>query len=215
MCIKDRSLLLLMLCLIYSAHSRADTSKYEVGLRANLLLGNGTPANDMIGFGIAGRYYLAEGWFIGAALETYDFDFERPIEVVDLEQDRNVDVIDASVSTTVVSAALGKQYGADNAGFDWFWSIGIGAGFPDVDSVSGPLSTGGTFELDTTSSTEFHLMGQLGTSYHFSTHWSVNFTARAEYHFIDYEVTDRETGATGSIDSQTPLGLHFGSSYRF
>ena len=213
--VNDKKFLILVLCILYPGYSNADSAKYEVGLRANVLLGNGTPANDMIGFGIAGRYYLADGWFIGAALENYEFDFERPIEVVGLEQDRNVGVIDATVSNTVVSVALGKKYGVDDSGFDWFWSVGIGAGFPEVDSVSGPLETGTTFDLDTTSSTEFHLMGQLGAAYHFSAHWSVNCTARAEHHFIDYVVTERGTGATGTIDSQTPLGFHFGTSYRF
>lgn len=58
-------------------------------------------------------------------------------------------------------------------------------------------------------------MGKLGASYHFSPHWSVNLTARAEHHFIDYKVTERGTGASGSIDSQTPLGFHIGTSYRF
>lgn len=173
----DNTLLLFVLCLSLPIHSYADPSKYEVGLRANVLFGDGVPANDMIGYGIGGRYYLAEGWFIAAALETYTFDFERPIEVVGLEQDREADVIDAEVNTTVVSAALGRKYGADRSGFDWFWSIGIGAGFPDDDSVSGPLSTGGTFDLSTTSSTEFHLMAKLGAAYHFSPHRS-GYTAK-------------------------------------
>lgn len=210
----SRTLMLMAVCLLWANQSSADSSRYEMGLQANFLLGDGVPANDIIGYGIAGRYYLSNGWFIAAVLETYDFDFERPIEVVGLKQDRNVDVIDATVSLTVLSAALGRNHG-DNFGFDWFWSVGIGAGFPDVESVSGPLSTGGTFDVSTTTSTEYHLMGKLGTYYYFLPHWSANFTLRAEHHFVAYAVTERSTGASGTIDSQTPLGLHVGTRYRF
>ena len=38
------------------AFAQDDESKFEIGLRANVLLGDGVPANDILGFGIIGRY---------------------------------------------------------------------------------------------------------------------------------------------------------------
>ena len=64
--------LLLACC---ASTSIAQESQWEVGLRGNVMLGDGLPANDMLGFGVISRYYLNDGWFAGAALDTTDFDF--------------------------------------------------------------------------------------------------------------------------------------------
>ncbi len=69
-----------LLSLVSTAYS--DAPRYEVGLRGNVLLGDGVPANDILGFGVTGRYYLRDGWFAGLVLDTYDYDFERPSDVV-------------------------------------------------------------------------------------------------------------------------------------
>lgn len=196
-----------------SAH--ADEGDYEISLRYIGLFGDGIPSNDILGFGVAGRRFLNDGWFVGAALERYEFDFERPITIVGLMQDPNVKTIDSTTTSTVLSGHLGRRYGALDRGLDWFWSVGLGVGFPDVKDVTGPTSTGGTFDLTTDAGTEFHLMGALGTSYRFSPQWSVDLAARAEHHFMDYKVLDRDSGATGKIDSQSPLGVHVGFSWRF
>lgn len=188
---------------------------YEIEVRANVLLGDGVPANDILGFGVAGRYYLKDRWFVSGAIEAYDYDFEHPVNVVGLLQDPNVKTIDASVSTTVISAGIGRTYDFSLEKFDWFWELGLGAGFPDVDNASGPLSTGGTFTLATDASTEFHLLGKLGASYHFTPNWTASFVARLEHHFMDFKVTEMGTGATGTVDSQTPMGAHLALSYSF
>ncbi len=193
----------------------AESSRYELGVRANVLLGDGQPANDILGVGINGRYYLSDGWFVGAAIESYDYDFERPIEVVGLRQDPAVKTIDAKTSMTVASAALGRVYGRESGKFDWFWSLGLGAGFPDVANATGPLDGGGTFDLRTDAGTELHIQAKLGIAYQFSERWSVNAAARAEQHMMDYKVREQSTGNTGKVDSQTPLGMHLGISYRF
>ena len=45
---------------------------------------------------------------------------------------------------------------------------GLGVGFPDVDDIGGPTATGGTFDLTYDAKTEFHVVGTLGTTYHFT-----------------------------------------------
>ena len=139
------AIFLLLFILTPAAHS--DETRYEIGLRANVLLGDGVPANDILGLGVVGRYRLKDGWFIGAGLDLYDYDFERPWRVVGLEQDPNVDTIDASADNTVLSGSIGRLYNETDHGFDWFWTLGIGLASPNVDDVAGPTDVGGTFDL--------------------------------------------------------------------
>jgi hypothetical protein len=176
---------------------------------------DGLPANDMLGYGVIGRYYLNEGWFAGAALDTTDFDFEHTSAILGIPQDPAVKAIDAAATNTIISAFMGRQYGNTDRGFDWFWTAGVGAGFPDVKDVSGPVDGGGTFDITTDSGTEIHLISSLGTSYHFSPAWSATFAARLDHHFMDHKLTDRVSGATTTVDSQTPVGVSISVNRRF
>lgn len=193
----------------------ADEEQFEVGLRANVLLGDGKPANDILGVGLVGRRALQDGWFIGGSLDAYQYDFERPAAWLGIAQDPGADVIDADGSSTVLGVSMGREYGDANNGFRWFWSLGLGVGFPSVDDVSGPVAGGGTFDLTFDSGTEVHVMGAVGTSWYFSSRWSTSLTARLEHHFMDIKITDRVSGATSKIDSQTPMGAYLSLNYRF
>lgn len=192
-----------------------EDDQYEISARGNVLLGDGVPANDMLGFGAIVRRHLSDGWFVGITLDTYDYDFERPSLVVGIPQDPAVKTIDASASNTVVGGFLGRQYGNRDQGFDWFWTAGLGIGFLDVEDISGPTDTGGMFDLTFDASTEIHLMTSLGTSYHFTPAWAVSLALRLEHQFIDITVTDRVTGATGNVDSQSPHGAYLSVDYSF
>ena len=207
------AIFLVLFLLESTAHS--DETRYEIGLRANVLLGDGVPANDIMGFGVIGHYNLRDGWFAGATLDTYDYDFERPSLVLGIAQDPAVKDIDASASNTVLGGFVGRHYGDSGQGFDWFWTAGLGVGFSDVDDVGGPTETGGTFDLTFDANTEFHLMGTLGTSYHFTPTWSATFAARIEHHFMDIQITDRVTGSTAKVDSQSPVGAYLSINYSF
>ena len=206
-------LIALVVFLTCSVHANAQ-SKFEVGLRANVLLGDGQPANDILGAGLIGKYYLSDGWFVAATLDNYDYDFERPYRTVGLEQDPNIKTIDSSIKTTALGGAIGRHFG-DKSGFDWFWSAGVGVGFPKTTNVSGPTDTGGTFDLVIDAKTEIQIMGTLGTTYYLSDKWSFTAAARAEHHFLDLSVVDLDSGATGKVDSQTPLGAYLSVNVAF
>lgn len=210
-----RSTIVFFMFVLLVGTSQADESKFELGLRANVLLGDGVPANDILGAGVIGRYRLNNGWFIGAGLDSYEYDFERPYELVGVEQDPNVDVIDAAADSTVLSGSFGRLNNETDRGFDWFWTLGIGFASPDVEDVSGPTDTGGTFDLTFDVGNEIHLMATLGTSYNFSSSWSTSFAARLEHHFMDILITDSVTGNTATIDSQSPVGAYWSLNYRF
>lgn len=205
----------ILLALSPSTDAFAQESKIDIGLRANVLLGDGVPANDILGAGVIGRYRLNNGWFVGAGIDGYKYDFERPASILGIAQDPNVDVIDAKADSTVLFGSFGRLYNETDRGFDWFWSLGLGFASPSVDDVSGPTDTGGTFDLTFDVGNEIHLMGTLGTSYNFSSKWSTSFSARVEHHLMDVTITDRVTGETGTIDSQTVTGAYLSLNYRF
>ena len=66
-----------------------------------------------------------------------------------------------------------------------------------------------------TAGTELHIIGSLGVGWQFGRHWSSTLTARAEHHFIDLRITDLVSGASGTIDSLSPLGFYLSADYRF
>jgi len=193
----------------------ADDSKFDVGLRGNVLLGDGTPANDILGAGVMARYRLNNGWFIGAGIDSYTFDYERPWKILGLRQDPNIATIDASADNTVFSGSFGRLYNETNHGFDWFWTMGVGFASPNVDDLGGPTDTGGAFDITFDVGNEIHLMATLGTSYNFSESWSTSFSARIEHHFMDVLITDNVSGNTTKLDSQSPIGAFFSLHYRF
>ena len=198
-----------------SSVSYAQESKVDIGLRANVLLGDGVPANDILGAGVIGRYRLNNGWFIGAGIDGYKYDFERPASVLGISQDPNEDVIDAKADNTVLFGSFGRLYNETDRGFDWFWSLGLGFASPSIEDVSGPTDTGGTFDLTFDVGNEIHLMGTLGTSYNLSKRWSTSFAARVEHHSMDVTITDRVTGESAKIDSETYTGAYLSLNYRF
>ena len=171
---KTQSFAIFLVLFLLVPTAQSDETRYEIGLRANVLLGDGVPANDILGLGVIGRYRLTDGWFIGAGLDLYDYDFERPWRVVGLEQDPNADIIDAPAENTVFSGSFGRLYNETNHGFDWFWTLGLGFAFPSVDDIAGPTDTGGTFDLIFDVGNEIHLMATLGSSYNFSESWSAS-----------------------------------------
>ena len=189
-------------------------SKFELGLRGNVLLGDGVPANDILGFGLIGKYELSDGWYLAGTLDAYDYDFERPYQVAGLSQDPGVKTIDSKIKSTTLGAAIGRHYG-DKSGFDWFWTAGVGVGLPDSSNISGPTDTGGTFDLLIDAKTEIQIMSTLGTTYYTSGRWSFTAAARAEHHFLDITVTDQVTGDTGKVESQTPLGAYLSVNVAF
>ena len=56
----------------------AQESRFEIGMRGLVLLGKGTPANDMLGEGLIGRFALSDAWRLGIALDGVTFDYETP-----------------------------------------------------------------------------------------------------------------------------------------
>jgi hypothetical protein len=61
--------------------------KFDLGLRANILAGDGEPTNDVLGYGLFGHVPLNDRWSIGFAIDhSPEFDVERTAKIVGFER---------------------------------------------------------------------------------------------------------------------------------
>lgn len=190
-------------------------SDLELSMRTNVLVGDAVPANNVMGIGVIGRFYLDDGWFTGATLDIYEHDYEATTEFVGVARDPADSGLDTAASNTVLGGFFGRLYGKTDRGFDWFWSAGVGLGFREIGELSGGIEGGEALAVTYEAGTEYHLTGTLGTSYHFTPTWSATFAARLEHHFIDVTATDTASGATTILNSQSPYGAYFSIDFRF
>ena len=147
-------------------------------------------------------------------VERYEFDYEEPYKVLGIQRPAGIEAIDGSTESTVVSAWVEKEFGGSDR-WRWFWSAGLGYSFLTVDTVTGPTADGGQFDIRTDARNEPQLHGSAGLRYRFGARWSVQAALLAQHHFTDYDLRDAISGLTGSIGSQTPIGISFGFSSRF
>lgn len=209
--------LIVTLALVAGASTVAAQSepRFDFGIRPIVVTAGGEPANDIISLGVFGRYRLAPDVLIGFGIDQAEYDFERPWNVVGLEQDSSVDVIDAPTSSTVFSAWIEKQHGNAASPYRFFWGGGLGFAAPSVDDVQGPLEGGGSFALTTDAGTEVIASAFVGARRSLGNRFGVEFALRADHHFSEWQVTDTVSGATGVTGDYTGLGAHLGLYMKF
>jgi hypothetical protein len=207
--------LLVLIAIVFpsaSAHAGASDSRFEVGVRYVLVTAGGEPANDMMAGGVFARFRLNERWRVGAALDSMSGDYERPYELVGLTSPEE---IDGTIDSLLVSGWIERVYGKPQRKLRWFWTAGLGFTSPDVDDVTGPTSGGGTFEIATDPGSETIVSVTGGLRRLFGRRWGFEAAARFDHHFADWDVVDRVSGMTGSVDDYTSIGLHLGILFRF
>ena len=204
-----------LLCLT-AAPAAAGDGAFDLGVRANVLVGNGEPTNDMLGFGLFARFRVGSGWRVGVGVDhTPEFDVEGIAALVGQSQDPAADVIDAKGSATVVRAWLERSYPSAGGGFEWFWTVGTGVGNVEVDEVSGPRAGGGTFTVDTDAGTEWIAAGSLGLRWFFVRMVALEVAGRLDYHFADWALEETVTRTTTTVDDYLVTGGHVGLTFRF
>lgn len=197
------------------ALAQGQEGRFDLGVRAVLTGADGEPANDIPGYGAFGHYRLSDRWKLGLSVDTAEFDFEQPAKVLGLRQSESVDVIDALAESTTVSAWIERTFGRPQGRAEWFLGAGLGFATIDVPDASGPLQGGGRFDIETEVDNEIvaQLLG--GVRLHFGRRWALEFALRADQHFAKWEVRDRVSGRTATIDDYRALGGHLGVSFRF
>jgi hypothetical protein len=181
-------------------------------MRGLVLLGKGTPANDMIGEGLIGRYAFSDAWRVGLALDGVTFDYETPNRTLGIPA---TTVVDGLNEWRRVSVLVERRFGGER-NWRWHWLAGLGhADVQPISNVTGQRSDGGMFDIATTADDELHIFAGGGAHREIKRRWLLDTTLTVEHHDTHYELVDTVSGARGTIGAQTVYGIAIGMSYRF
>ncbi len=193
---------------------RAETgAQYELSARANIVGGNGTPSNDILGIGIILHRKLSDDWYLGFGLDIApEFDVETPNDELGIDSVSETDALGDMYLFTVVAE---RRYMLASEGWTGFWNLGAGVAYVDVDDADGGVEGGGRFDIKIDADTEYVLIGSVGALQQLGEHWSARYEATAEQHFADWDIEDKVSGRTDSYDDYTVVGVRIGLNYRF
>lgn len=206
-------LLFALAVLAFPGAAAAQDRRFDLGARAILTGADGEPANDIPGYGAFGHYRFNDRWSLGLAVDRTRYDFEQPARVLGLEQDPDVEVIDAKAEATVVSAWLQRDHHRPRT--TWFWGVGLGFASLDVPDAAGPLKGPGTFDIETEADTEILASVLAGLQWRLGERWFLEFALRGDQHFADWRLRDRVSGRTAAIGDYRAFGGHLGAGFRF
>lgn len=189
--------------------------RLDLGARFNVLAGDGEPTNDVLGYGLVGRWHLNDLWSVGVGLDhSPEFDVERTPRLLGIEQDPTLEDIDSTATSTGVRAWVERRY-ARPGRLEWFWGVGAGADSIDVDDVAGRDAAGHDFVIRADAGTELHVGALAGLRFRMGRSWYGEAALRAEQHFADWKLTETITGRTATVDDYLLTGIHFALSRRF
>jgi hypothetical protein len=186
--------------------------RFELGVRGLIVLGKGTPANDMVGQSVVGRFALNDAWRLGVSLDNVKFDYETPNRSLGIAA---TSVVDGLNEWQRIGVFAERRYDGNRL-WDWHWLLGIGrASVDDVANVAGQRVGGGTFDIATTADDELHVFAGGGLHRELARRWLLETSLTLEHHDTSYALTDRVSGARGNIGSQSVYGISVGIGYRF
>lgn len=189
-----------------SAH--AQERPWDIGIRAGISAADGEPANDIPSAGLLAHFALDEHWRIGAALDRSEYDFEEPAKLAGIVQSPAEEPIDALAEATTLGVWAERTLTNPTRATTLFAGAGLGAAFIDVPDVAGPDANGGRFEIHTDAGTELTVALLGGVRRRFAERWYAEAALRVEQHFADWVVTDRVSGARGSVDDYLTWGAY-------
>jgi hypothetical protein len=211
---KSVRFIVLTLVLLLAGSAWAQAPRWDIGIRGGITAADGEPANDIPSWGVFVRYQLSTPWSLGIAVEQGEYDFEEPARLLGLEQEQSLEPIDVIADSTVISAWMEREHRSGQA-VSFFWGGGAGIASVDVPDAAGPLEGGGTFDITTDAGQEFMATALAGVRWNLSSRWLIEFAVRADQHFADWELTDRVSGRTGSVDDYLAVGGYIGTGFRF
>lgn len=210
------SLLAAVLFVLFpQGHAMAADGDFDLGLRAVVVGAGGEPANDMMGYGLVGRYHLSDHWMLGLSVESLSFDYERPYELVGIVGDPAAGEIDSTTESLSFNAWIERVYLRPSGRFEWFWTTGLGWASLDADDITGPTADGGTYNIATDIGTEIILSASAGMRLLLKDRWYLEVALRGDQHFADWAILDRVSGATGSVEDYFAWGANLGVGFRF
>ena len=187
--------------------------KFQMGVRGGVFLADGEPANDLPMFGIYGRYNWSEEWHFGLSLGYLSGDFERPYKLLGIT---STDELDANMTNIIITVWGEREFildGEKSQKLRPFIAGGFGIGLVDVDDVSGTVAGGGQFDIKTDAGTEYIPALAVGLRYLFGKRWEAEIAGRYSYHIADWDVEDRISGKSDSLDNYSTFGFYLGLGF--
>jgi hypothetical protein len=193
--------------------------RFDLGARGVVTLADGTPANDIPGYGVVGHLRLSGRWTLGAAVDLAEYDFEQPARILGLEQDPALEPIDVLAESTALSVWVERTFrrgeGHDEAPSAWYLGGGLGYTTVDVPEASGPLRGGGTFRIRTEADDEVIVLAVAGFRRNLGRRLVLDLGLRAEQHLADWQLSDTVSGRRDAIDDYFTYGGSVGLGVRF
>jgi len=205
-------ILLVMGCILATVGSASgqemDNYKYQFGVRGGMTLADGEPANDLITYGIYGRYNLNDKWNIGLSVDNLTGDFEEPNAFLGIPAVKPKN--DAAMSNVVFTLWGEREFKYKK--LRPYAALGLGVGIPSVDDVVDPDVP---YNITTDPGTEFIPAFALGLRYILGKNWEAELSTVYSYHVADWQVKDMESGAVRSLDDYSTYAFYLGLGYRF
>jgi hypothetical protein len=193
----------------------AQPARLAIGARGVLRLANGEPANDIPGAGLFAHYRLSERWNLALTIDRAEYDFEQPAKLAGIEQDPDLEPIDALAESTVIGVAVERTYPQAGGRATWFWGVGAGVASIDVPDAIGRRRDGGEFHIRTEVGTQLVASLTAGWRRNLGEHWLLDLALGVDQHFADWQLTDTRSGARGAVDDYLTYGAQLGIGYRF
>ncbi|MFV2055322.1 MAG: outer membrane beta-barrel protein [Thiohalomonadales bacterium] len=204
----------LVVSFMFYSIAQAEPAQLEFGLRGNVELANGTPANDILGYGIFGRYHINPKWGIGFAIDFADYDLENPAKKLNIP-DSDPKIIDAKTSSTMISAWAERYF---NDIFDEtivYTNFGLGVNSIDVDNAKGNVQGGGTYEIKTNVDSDIVLLIGVGIQAPLGNSWVFDSNLGFRQHFGTWSMQDLESSAKGTVDGFSSWIFQIGVTRKF
>lgn len=126
-----------LLALVLISSPAFGAEGFDLGLRADALVGDGNPTNDVPTASLFGRWHFNDRWGVELiASHSPKFDVERTPEFLGITQDPNLEVIDSKGTSTTFQVYLERWYGRPGRRLEWYWGVGTGLASVDIDDVS-------------------------------------------------------------------------------
>jgi hypothetical protein len=198
-----------------AAASPAVGQRFDLGARGVITLADGTPANDIPGYGVFGHYRLSDRWALGAAVDLAEYDFEQPARILGLEQDPALEPIDVLAESTALSLWIERTFRRHGAPSAWYLGGGLGYATVDVPEATGPLRGGGAFHIRTAADDEGIVFAVGGFRRNLGSRLLLDLGLRAEQHLADWQLKDTVSGRRSVIDDYFAYGGSVGLAVRF
>ena len=194
--------------LVYAAGSNdlaPAESTFSLGVRETVQWSNQSPAEDLSGFGIMGRFQLGPNRELGIGIDSLSDDFDDPAGALGLQVAEGSGHPKAKIMADLISVWGQQNYDIGTERFEPFVLLGLALASIDMSEHRGGLSDGTQYDLRTNAGTEHIFMAGAGIRSKIYRGIGLEIAVRGEYHLANWTIEDRVSGAYIAADDYPAL----------